>query len=292
MAKMLFKKRLPWGWQQVIYIHQMYFCHTCLFSFLLWRLSSVSSVQMLCCGCASITLPRSAAGTTCMCMMETPFTPLWLPCSGKRLQLWIGELRAGGRLKNDSGSLWLCFRKAFALMHSNNSIYEPTMAVIITVHAQYRDNRNTTLQLLMLILNTIYLLEFSCMFSPFHSSLQACGWDTNSLKSSVTTIIYQPPTFFRLISFCAQNMKSLFGHFQWRKLSFGIWIYKSPDLAILPTINKLTLLIIDGYILVVAAGRRLWFRFIMSKAIFAVHSIYYKRQAHKTRKHQPSHNKK
>lgn len=46
-------------------------------------------------GCASITLPQSAAGTTCMSMTATPFMLPWLLCSGKRLLLWIGVVCEG-----------------------------------------------------------------------------------------------------------------------------------------------------------------------------------------------------
>lgn len=52
------------------------------------------SVLMQCCGCASITSPRSAAGTTCTSTTETPCTLLWLPSSGERL-LEIAQLAFG-----------------------------------------------------------------------------------------------------------------------------------------------------------------------------------------------------
>lgn len=124
---------------------------------------------MLYSGCASITLPPSAAGTTCTSMMETPFIPLWLPSSGEHLLFWIGELCNEGNMEMTQVAFGTASKGP--LVQSNDSTHGQTIDLIIAALTQYSSNKKKILQLLTLSLNaTCYLL----LTFP-KNNLRACG---------------------------------------------------------------------------------------------------------------------
>lgn len=124
-------------------------------------------VLMQCCGCALITLPPSAAGTTCTSMTETPFTPLWLLSTGERLLLWIGESwERGGNMEMIQEAFGTA-SIAPTIMQSNDFMYRQTKGVIIErKYCNYSHNP------------WIPLLSGALLHNipPQKDNQQACGW--------------------------------------------------------------------------------------------------------------------
>ncbi len=139
-------------------------------------------------GCASITLPQSAAGTTCTSMMETPFTPLWLLSSGKRLLFWIGELWEGGNMEMTQVAFGTASKAPMNLhLCSQMTLCRQTMGLIITIIPQYTDKKKKILQLLTLAPELhFFFLELYCIFIFFpKDNVQACGWHSFILHKCI-----------------------------------------------------------------------------------------------------------
>lgn len=230
---------------------------------------------MQCSGCASITLPQSAAGTTCTSTMETPFTPLWLLCSGEPPAIQSGRAvrEVGGwrRVVVEGGNMemtqvafgtasksrhwictcavnWLHAGKQWASLSPSYHKHQP-----ISERKKKQNKKKTEITHISLECWFCFW-SFCCIFSPCFFSLNnlqgrvggTLSFDRNSLKNTNTTIIYKPPTVYsaplRLISCwefsCSQDIKDYIPTDEKKKNL--VFEHTKPRLGVglLPAINK------------------------------------------------------
>lgn len=182
---------------------------------------------MQCSGCASITLPQSAAGTTCTSTMETPFTPLWLLCSGEQSGRAVSEVGRENMEMTQVAFGTASEKKAATELHlcSQMAPRRKTMGLVITVvpraisERKKKKNEITHISLECWFCFWSFVAYFPFFFFLFSTIYKRVGgtlsFDRNSLKNTNTTIIYKPPTIYsaplRLISCwefsCSQDIK-------------------------------------------------------------------------------------